>query len=73
MEKENRLLTINEAAEILAVTPRAVYEWIRNGKLQGVKIGVLWRIRPEDLEAFIERGKVYKKKGGMRNEAGKDD
>jgi len=62
MEKENRLLTINEAAEMLAATPRAVYEWIRNGKLQGVKIGVLWRIRPEDLEAFIERGKAYKKR-----------
>jgi len=27
-----------------------------------VKIGVLWRITPEDLEAFIERGKVYKKR-----------
>ncbi len=61
MEKENRLLTIQEAAERLAVTPRAVYEWIRTGKLQGVKVGALWRIQPEDLEAFIEQGKLYKR------------
>lgn len=50
----DKLLTPKEAAEILAVSPKSVREWLRQGKLKGVKAGMLWRIRERDLEAFIE-------------------
>ncbi|MDK2784542.1 MAG: hypothetical protein PWQ41_1294 [Bacillota bacterium] len=49
-----RLLTPEEVAERLAVTPRSVRIWLRQGKLKGVKAGRLWRIRERDLEAFLD-------------------
>jgi excisionase family DNA binding protein len=49
----DRLLTPEEAAEILAVSPKSIRKWLRQGKLKGVKAGRLWRIRERDLEAFL--------------------
>jgi excisionase family DNA binding protein len=48
------LLTIAEAAERLRISPRTCREWLRTGKLRGVKYGKLWRIREEDVDAFIQ-------------------
>lgn len=49
----DRLLTPEEAAERLAVSPKSIREWLRTGRLAGVKVGRLWRIREEALEAFL--------------------
>ena len=48
-----RLLTPEEVADILRVTRRTVYEWLRTGRLRGLKAGPFWRIRPEDLARFL--------------------
>lgn len=48
-----RLLTPEQVSERLQVVPRTVYRWLSTGELQGVKLGRLWRVREEDLEAFI--------------------
>jgi len=53
MEREN-LLTPDEAAERLAVSPKTLRDWLRTGMLKGVKVGRLWRVWPADLEAFIQ-------------------
>jgi len=53
-----RLLKPEEAAERLAVSAKAIRGWLREGKLRGVKVGRLWRIREQDLEAFIEGNRV---------------
>ncbi len=47
------LLTPEEAAERMAVSPKTLRDWLRSGELRGVKVGKLWRVRPADLEAFI--------------------
>lgn len=52
------LFTPEQVAQRLQVTERTVYDWIRAGKLQGTKLGRLWRIRPADLTAFIDRNRV---------------
>lgn len=49
----DRLLTPEEAAEIFAVSPKSIREWLRQGKLKGTKVGRLWRIKKSDLEAFL--------------------
>ena len=49
-----KLLTPTQVAERLQITERTVYEWIRGGKLTALKLGRLWRIRQDDLEAFLE-------------------
>ncbi len=49
-----RLLTPEEAAQVLQVSPLTVRKWLRGGKLKGVKPGgKVWRVREEDLEEFL--------------------
>ncbi len=48
-----KLLTVDEVAEALQCSPRAVAAWTASGELASVKLGRLRRYRPEDVEAFI--------------------
>ena len=49
MDGRSAYLTPEQVAETLQVTTFTVYRWLRSGKLVGVKIGKLWRVRPQDL------------------------
>ena len=51
---EEKLLTPKEVASILAVSPKSVREWLLQGRLKGVRVGRLWRIRKRDLDAFLD-------------------
>ena len=53
--RESRLLTVAEVADYLRVDPESVRRWLRDGKLLGINLGrgPGWRIRVDDLEAFI--------------------
>jgi len=53
-----RLLTPEEVAERLSVTPRTVRDWLKAGKLQGMKAGRLWRISEKALCEFLEAGEA---------------
>lgn len=55
MEKSRaRLLTPEETAEFLGVSPNTVRAWLRRGELKGVKLGgKVWRVRQEDIDDFI--------------------
>jgi excisionase family DNA binding protein len=62
-----RLLTLQEAAEVLRLHPRTVREYLRRGELEGRLIGGRWRFRRKDLDAFFEnapRGWDFSGKGG---------
>lgn len=48
-------LTIEEIATRLKLKPKTVREWLRLGRLPGIKAGRLWRVREEDLQAFLQR------------------
>ena len=54
---DEKLLTPEQVAKRLQVTERTVYGWLRRGGLPALKLGRLWRIRPEDLEAFLENAR----------------
>ena len=53
----NRILTVPQAAEQLQVSERTVYEWLRDGKLPGRKIGKVWRLSAEAINDFL-RGNI---------------
>ena len=53
----NRILTVPQAAEQLQVSERTVYEWLRDGKLPGRKIGKVWRLSAEAINEFV-RGDI---------------
>jgi len=47
-----KLLTIEEVAEVLRVSTRSVNRYIEANKLKASKIGV-WRIKQSDLDNFL--------------------
>lgn len=50
-------LTLEEAAERLGVEYKTIYRLVRGGELPAGKIGRIYRIRQEDLEAYFEQQK----------------
>ena len=54
----DELLTVDEAAERLKVTPAAVYLWIKEKALPTVRAGSLIRIRTSELNAWLDRERV---------------
>jgi excisionase family DNA binding protein len=49
-----KLLTPEAAAEQLAVSVKTIKNLLRSGKLRGVKVGNLWRLREEALEEYLK-------------------
>ncbi len=49
------LWDISRVAEYLGVSERTVYNKVRSGDLPAVKVGRLWRVRPQDIEAWLAR------------------
>ena len=45
-----QFLTPEEVADLLRVSRRTVYNWLRAGQLPAIRIGKVWRIRREDLD-----------------------
>ena len=50
----DRLLTLQEAAEVLRLSTRTVREYVNRGEIKGKIIGKRWRFRRADLDAFFE-------------------
>ena len=50
----DNLMTPEQVAEKLQVKRRTVISWLQHGKLQGVRVGNLWRVKPEQVEQFIK-------------------
>lgn len=51
-----KLYSIDEIADILKVTQRTIYNYIKSGSLKAIKIGKYWRIKHSDLEQFLATG-----------------
>lgn len=52
-----KLYSVEEAAELLGISPLTLANWLRAGKITGTKIGRKWRITDSDLQAFIEKNR----------------
>jgi excisionase family DNA binding protein len=48
-----RTVTIDKAAEVLAVSTTTIQKMMRDGRLHGIKRGRDWRILRSDLEPFV--------------------
>jgi excisionase family DNA binding protein len=54
---DSAILTKQQAAEYLQVTPRYLNRMVASGRLKALKpTGKLWRVRRRDLDAFLESG-----------------
>ena len=55
-QAQDNLLTPEDVAAWLHISRLTVGNWLRSGKLKGVKVGRLWRVRESDLENFLKGG-----------------
>jgi len=55
-EKPIKLYKLAQVCQMLNITYPTVLNYIRTGKLKGIKMGGQWRIRHQDLKRFIEEG-----------------
>lgn len=53
MEEKLKLYTPEEIAELLRCTPRCVYNYLRQGKMPGRKLGGRWLVLEDDLHAYL--------------------
>lgn len=49
-----RLLTAAEVADQLRVSTMTIYRLIRSGELPAVRVGRNYRVRAEELEAYLQ-------------------
>ena len=63
-----KFFTSEEIASRYSVKTTTVWEWIRRGELPAIRIGKLYRIRADDLEAFEKKGRTIPQKGNESNE-----
>ena len=56
MAKDIEVYTLKEIEELLQVTRRTIYNWIKGGKLKAFRIGKEWRVTKEALEDFTQTG-----------------
>jgi len=54
-EKMGKLLTIDEAAELLNVSDMTVRRLIKDKQLLAAKIGRQWRIKEKEIEFMVDK------------------
>jgi len=55
MEELKQLYKLKEVAQVLRVTERTLYSYIKDGRLNAVKIGNRWKVSGDEVRAFIAR------------------
>lgn len=58
-EEYEKMLTPQEVAQRLRVTPQTVRNWIREGKIKAVRVGRPWRIPESELRAILEQAERF--------------
>lgn len=53
--KSEFVYTVEEVAEILAVSPQLVYKMLREGEMPGKKLGRVWRVPICDFREWLGR------------------
>lgn len=51
-----KVYTTEEALEVLKVTQRTLYRYIKAGQIKAIKLGREYRITEDALKDFLERG-----------------
>ena len=54
--EQDKLLTIQEVAEVLKIAQSTIRRWLNEGKMKGVKLGRQWRVKQSELDRIIEQG-----------------
>ena len=53
-DTESTLMTLPDVARYLAMKERTIYVWAQEGRLPAFKLGVSWRFRRSEIDAWLE-------------------
>ena len=56
MAEAVKVYTLEEVVEILRVSRRTIYNYIKTEQLKAIKVGREWRVTEKALAAFLETG-----------------
>jgi excisionase family DNA binding protein len=59
--EQDSLLTVAQVAERLQATPDTVRRWLRDGRLQGIRLGgtrLGYRVAESELQRFVNSGRT---------------
>ena len=56
MAKNIEVYTLGEIEDLLQVTRRSLYNWIKDGKLKAFRVGREWRVTRSALDEFTQKG-----------------
>lgn len=59
-DKDNNLLTPEQVAQILQLHTLTVYSYIRQGKLDAIRLGRNYRVTHKDLTHFVNSHRLKK-------------
>lgn len=51
---ENEILTIEDVASYLRLTPQTIYRWAQEKRIPAVKLGKEWRFRRSIIDAWLD-------------------
>jgi PTS system nitrogen regulatory IIA component len=51
---ENEILTIEEVATYLRLTPQTIYKWAQERRIPAVKLGKEWRFRKSIVDRWLD-------------------
>ncbi len=54
----SKLLSTKEVANLLGINPNTALEYFRSGKITASRIAEKWRVKPEDLDEYINSKRV---------------
>jgi len=53
-DKSIEVYTLEEVADIVHVTRRTIYTWVKDGKIKAFKVGRQWRVKREELDKLLD-------------------
>ncbi|MCL0034826.1 helix-turn-helix domain-containing protein [Dehalococcoidia bacterium] len=54
----DKWLTLEQIAEYLQMSTSSIYKMAQKGKIPAYKVGRQWRFKKEEIDRWIEKGKL---------------
>ena len=64
MNKDDKILNVEQLAKFFGVSDQTIWRWCKAGKLPAYKIGAQWKIRQSDINKIINQKILTKKHDG---------
>ena len=52
------MMNIEEVANYLKMSERAIYEWVKNNKIPAFKLGNTWRFKKNEIDGWMESNRT---------------